>query len=259
MIDVPVEEWQRVLSAATAHLRDPPVKVVVYPQLESTQDQAREMQAVPGAVIIAGRQTRGRGRFGRAWADTADEGVAMTLVIRKERPERLAIAAGVAVAMCVDGIARVGPHRRFDEKIGIKWPNDIVAGGRKLAGVLIEQTDDRALVGIGVNVGQTDWPADLADRAISLQQLGVETSRLNVALLIILALRQVASISDDSIVRAFMRFDILAGMTCGFRVGEREVRGKVLRVDPMNGLAVLTENEGEVWLPAATTTVIKEE
>lgn len=239
-------------------LRDPAIKPVVYPELDSTQEEARRLQAVPGAVIIAGRQTHGHGRLGRAWLDTGNDGIALTYVARYGRPERISIESAVAVATSVHACASVVGNGVDHADFGIKWPNDIVVNGKKIAGILVEQSDDRAFIGIGVNVGQTHWPLDIDQSAISLRQLGSPVRRIALIQSIIETLHQVASLDDDVVTRMYMRRDVLVGTTCTFRIGEREIRGKVLRVDPMKGLAVLTENEGEVWLPAATTSVIKE-
>ena len=62
--------------------------------------------------------------------------------------------------------------------IEIKPPNDLLIDGRKLAGVLVEQADGLAVIGIGINVGQLTWPEELQDRAISLAQVGVTIDRL---------------------------------------------------------------------------------
>jgi len=256
--DIPVEYSQEALVSSMRALRDPAIKPVVYPELDSTQEQARRLQAVPGAVIIAARQTHGHGRLGRAWLDTGNDGVALTYVARYGRPDRISIESAVAVATSVDACASVVGGGMDHPDIGIKWPNDIVVDGKKIAGILVEQSDDRAFIGVGVNVGQTHWPSDIDQSAISLLQLGLPVRRIVLIQSIIETLHQVASLDDDVVTRMYMRRDVLVGSTCTFRVGDRKVRGKVLHVDPMKGLAVLTKNEGEVWLPAATTTVLKD-
>src|SRR5436190_5179882 len=110
--------------------------VMVVRETGSTQDFAKSIaRGAAGLVVIAGRQTQGRGRLGRRWADTSHLGLAMTFVIDgRGKAEQLAIAAGVAACRAVEGC--VGPGR-----VGLRWPNDVVeraAGGgpgRKLSGV----------------------------------------------------------------------------------------------------------------------------
>lgn len=256
---VAVDQWQAILKEGLSITRDAWKRVIVLPQTDSTQDAARRMDAQIGDVIVAGRQTNGRGRMSNLWTDTGENGVAVTFVIARDRPERLAIASAVATAdaivatmKCTDG------WQRRKVQIGIKWPNDILVEGRKIAGILIEQSDDRACVGIGVNVRQIVWPAALRGRAISLAELGFDVDRVVVVDLLMQSLCFTMRDDDDQLCASFSEADVLTGTTCGFRIGEREIRGKVLRVDPMKGLVVLTDNEGEMWLPAATTTVIKD-
>ncbi len=123
-----------------------------------------------GALVVAEHQTGGRGRHGRAWADTPGESLMLSLVLRPELPsDRLGLvglAAGLAVAESVDA---------FGVAATVKWPNDVRVGGRKLAGVLAEaswRTSRPAVIlGIGLNVQQAAFPPALADRAVSLRQL----------------------------------------------------------------------------------------
>lgn len=149
-------------------------RVFVLRETDSTQDAARRMNAQAGDVVVAWRQTAGRGRLGRKWADTAEDGIAMTLLLprEEERPQRLVMAAAVGTARAAEFFLKQPVH--------IKWPNDILVNGRKLAGILIEQVDSLALMGIGLNVSQKQWEAELADRAVSLAQLGCEVDRLDV-------------------------------------------------------------------------------
>jgi biotin-(acetyl-CoA carboxylase) ligase len=98
----------------------------------------------------------------------------------------------------------------------------------------------------------------LQRRAISLAELGFDVDRLLVIEMLMQCLRFMLRDDDARLIDRFRERDALTGTTCCFRIGEREVRGTVVRVDPMRGLAVLTENQGEVWLPAATTTLIKD-
>ncbi len=143
-------------------------EILVFEETSSTNDVAANLgrQGHPGGLaIFAERQTAGRGRFGRRWVSAGHEGLWFSLLLRPEMPlaewTRLTTWAGVAVA------AAAGPAAR------IKWPNDVLVGGKKVAGILIESSTDAmgktfAVVGIGVNVNQTEFPAELADRATSL-------------------------------------------------------------------------------------------
>jgi BirA family biotin operon repressor/biotin-[acetyl-CoA-carboxylase] ligase len=222
--------------------------VYVVDETPSTQSTAREIDAKPGTIVSTLRQSAGRGRMGRAWADTARDGLAVTFVLEPGRPERLAIVTAVATACGVEAV--LGGRA----VVGIKWPNDVLVDGRKIAGVLIEQDRDRALIGIGINVRQRSWPDELADRAVSLRQLALEIERVDVATALADELAAAWHVDDNELRDAFGARDVLTGTVATFRRGGMVVTGRVLDLDPMQGLAVETDN-GRVWLPAATTTV----
>ena len=123
-----------------------------------------------GAVVVAEEQTAGRGRAGRSWISEKSAGIHCTVLLRPPIPPAyaplLTLVAGLAV--------RDAAAEDFDTIPDIRWPNDILAGGRKFAGILTEMhaEPDRvhyAVVGIGVNVNQTKMPAEIADIATSLR------------------------------------------------------------------------------------------
>jgi BirA family transcriptional regulator, biotin operon repressor / biotin---[acetyl-CoA-carboxylase] ligase len=128
----------------------------------STNDRARELAragAPHGTLVTAREQTAGRGRQGRAWAAPAGTSLLASLVLR-DPPALLSLAAAVAVAELAG------------EEAAIKWPNDVLLGGRKLAGILVEgRPQERwAVLGIGINVAlrAQDLPPELRDRAATL-------------------------------------------------------------------------------------------
>ena len=126
-----------------------------------------EAGAPHGALVTARHQTAGRGRHGRAWTDAPGASLMLSLVLRPRlRPDALALvglAAGLALAEALDG---------FGVAARVKWPNDVRAGGRKLAGVLAEARwtgpHPVVLVGLGLNVAPASVPASQAGRAASL-------------------------------------------------------------------------------------------
>ncbi|HWB20439.1 MAG TPA: biotin--[acetyl-CoA-carboxylase] ligase, partial [Phycisphaerales bacterium] len=201
-------------------------RAIVLRETDSTQDAARRMGANIGDVVVACRQTAGRGRLGRTWSDTADAGVAMTCVSPPAKPERLAIASAVAVALAIASLFQ------NESEAQIKWPNDVLLKGRKVAGILIEQNEKASHIGIGINVHQRDWPADLAATAISLDQAGARTDRLHVMVAVIRKLREVNAWPDEQIVKAFSARDAMIGAFARFSCNGQQFEGRVLRVDP---------------------------
>jgi BirA family transcriptional regulator, biotin operon repressor / biotin---[acetyl-CoA-carboxylase] ligase len=138
---------------------------------DSTNDEAaaRAAAGAPhGTVVTAAAQRRGRGRLGRSWYSPPGENLYLSCVLRPAlAPAALppiTLAAGVAVA---EVVARFGPRP------AVKWPNDVVVAGRKLAGVLTEMTTrgerlDFLVLGIGVNLGSRSFPPELAGVATSI-------------------------------------------------------------------------------------------
>jgi BirA family biotin operon repressor/biotin-[acetyl-CoA-carboxylase] ligase len=238
-------------------------RVVVVQETASTQDSARDLaKGVPGLVVVAGRQTSGRGRLGRQWADTSHLGLAMTLVLdaRAWKPERLSVAAGVAACRAIE--AALGGS----DRAGLRWPNDVVerrpdgAPGRKLAGVLIEREGAIALLGIGINVLQQrgDWPEDLAGSAASLRELGSARDRAGTAEAVIEELHRALGTDDATLGAEWTVRDVLIGRRAVFLHDGVEYRGRVEAIEPTSQIRLTAEDGRVVRLPALTTSLLRE-
>ena len=141
----------------------------------STNDEALALAragTVHGTVVTARTQTRGRGRAGRAWHSPPGTNVYLSLVLRPALPPAVvpAITLAAGVGVC-DAVRAAGVARAR-----LKWPNDVLAGDRKLAGILTEMTTrgdrvDAVVVGIGVDVDtpRAALPAELAAVATSVR------------------------------------------------------------------------------------------
>lgn len=146
-------------------------------EVDSTQNIVRRMAedgAPQGTLVIAERQTQGRGRLGRSWLSPAGKGIWMSLLLRPQVPlpltPQLTLLAAVALSRA---IARIVPLR-----IGIKWPNDLLVDGKKISGILLESAaeDERlkfVVVGLGIsaNLEAEDYPEEMLDKAASLKML----------------------------------------------------------------------------------------
>jgi BirA family biotin operon repressor/biotin-[acetyl-CoA-carboxylase] ligase len=125
-----------------------------------------------GAVVVAEAQTAGRGQHGRAWASSTGRDLTFSLLLfprlSPEAVPLVAVAAGLAVRETV--AARVA------EATTVKWPNDVLVEGRKIAGVLVERRPSGAapavVVGVGINVETRSFPPEVAGRATSLLLAG---------------------------------------------------------------------------------------
>jgi BirA family biotin operon repressor/biotin-[acetyl-CoA-carboxylase] ligase len=138
---------------------------VHFRRTDSTNERARELAvagAPHGTLVTADAQSAGRGRQGRTWTAPAGRALLCSLVVR-DPPRLLPLAAGVAVAE-VAGVAGAA--------VQIKWPNDVLVDGRKVAGILVEGRPQEgwAVVGIGLNVAvrEEEFPSELRSRAATL-------------------------------------------------------------------------------------------
>lgn len=171
-----VSETQRLLSGrfgrAIRHLTE----------IDSTNSEALRWATDPvapapdGAVVIADAQTAGRGRWGRTWVSGAHTSLMFSLILRPSLPadrlELLTTLMGVATVEAIVEAAGV--------EAGLKWPNDVVAGGRKLAGILVESQSragriETMVAGVGINLDLRDanLPDEIAERATSIAELEV--------------------------------------------------------------------------------------
>jgi BirA family biotin operon repressor/biotin-[acetyl-CoA-carboxylase] ligase len=142
------------------------VDVVTECESTNTTLLARADGSPSGTVLVAERQTAGRGRMGRQWHAEPDASLTFSLLHKLPRgivPSGLSLAVGVGIAealreLGVDGVA-------------LKWPNDILRDHRKLGGILIELASSAAIVGVGLNLRlPTELPDDVRDNAAALER-----------------------------------------------------------------------------------------
>ena len=133
-------------------------------EVSSTQDLARSRLDLLPVVVAAQRQTAGRGRSGAAW-ETAPRALAVSAALHlSEQDQRpFSAMAGVAAARAIEGLA-------------LKWPNDLLLGGAKVGGILVERSSGVMVIGMGVNIWWPDAPAGVA--ALRETDPGEETHAL---------------------------------------------------------------------------------
>lgn len=196
---------------------------------DSTNERARELAArgTPGGTLVTAlEQSAGRGRQGRTWTAPPARALLCSLVIR-EPPRLLPLAAGVAVAEVVGAGAK------------LKWPNDVLRDGRKVAGILVEgRPQERwSVLGIGINVAvrEEDFPADLRDRAGTL---GLDPAAIEPTLAELLrSLERWIAAEDEEILEAVRARDALIGLDVRWAGGEGRTEG----IDKEGRLVVATE------------------
>ncbi len=158
-------------------------KIFTFETIDSTNTCARALAgcwAEEGTLVFAERQTAGKGRLGRSWIANPYENLTFSLILRPTLPPEalnlLPLYAAVAVAEAIE--------HETGLSVECKWPNDILIGGKKSAGILLEgslkeEGLDYVVLGIGINVNQTSFPDDIAPRATSLKvQAGRDIDRI---------------------------------------------------------------------------------
>jgi BirA family transcriptional regulator, biotin operon repressor / biotin---[acetyl-CoA-carboxylase] ligase len=146
--------------------------IVRLDQVDSTQTVAfalAERGATDRTVVVADQQAAGRGRRGRVWQAPARTSLLASILVRSRLPQALLATlsptTAVATAEALCRVARLEPR--------LKWPNDVLVGGRKIAGILLESravasSEPVLVIGVGVNLGQREFPPELAGRATSV-------------------------------------------------------------------------------------------
>lgn len=241
-------------------------RIVVLEETGSTNDDARRLAAEgadEGTVVIAGRQLAGRGRLGRSWESSGPLGLYLSLLLRPDEPwpriGRYPVAAAVAVCTACRELA--------GESVALKWPNDVLAGGAKLAGILSElrqaASGSDLVLGIGINCNQSagDFPEGLRTGATSLRLLrgGRAVDRETVAAALLAALGEtIDRLRRDAWPEVSERFLRYAPDATGRRVrlasgGEGLTRG----LDPTGALRVETANGIELVHASESVAVIE--
>ena len=242
-----------------------PERILIFQEVPSTNTLAKEMAAkgAPhGTVLIADRQSAGRGRLGRSFLSPPDVGVYFSIILRPHcRPQELMhLTCAAAVAMC-DAV-----EHSFGFRPGIKWTNDLVWNGKKLGGILTELAlnaktglVDYAIVGVGINCRQTMDQLDpaIADMACSVRMITGQDADRNI--LVAQMIRAMDACSAALLSgRAQMLERYRAGcITLGREVsilrGDEILHGTALDIDPEGGLMVrlasgqeITVSSGEV-------------
>jgi BirA family biotin operon repressor/biotin-[acetyl-CoA-carboxylase] ligase len=161
------EELQQGLSTHVIGKR-----VFVFETIDSTNACAKllgEAGTEEGSVVTSDFQTSGRGRHGRAWIANPGENLLFSLLLRPTLSPEL---AGLLTLFASVAIAR-GVEKEIGRPIECKWPNDLLLNGKKISGILLENSFQHealafSVIGAGLNVNQHEFPTELADRATSL-------------------------------------------------------------------------------------------
>jgi len=223
-----------------------------YDSVTSTNDVARELAeagAEEGTTVVAAEQTAGRGRYARRWHSPRGEGLYHSIVLRPAVPPSRAPLLGLVAAVALAETLR----EEYGVLADIKWPNDVMLRGRKIAGILmeLETEEDRvkyAILGVGVNLNQGSFPEEIADVATSLRRetgLTYDVERFRSRFFARLQ-QWYETWQAEGEARVLERYEQLSSYVRGQWVnvlcGERRVRGRSCGLTPMGALLVETED-----------------
>lgn len=228
--------------------------IQVFQQTSSTNDVVEKLAGDgvgEGVVVFADAQTKGRGRLGRSWISPAGQGLWFSVLLRPQMPPgsatQLTIAAATAVARALRTETELIPQ--------IKWPNDILIRGQKVAGILTELSAELdcvryVIIGIGVDVNITQFPAELAEVATSLAMAaGKKFIRAEIAAAILRELdvdyARITRGEFAALAEEWEQQCITLGQRVQIHIGERTMTGRAESLDN-NGALLLRTDHGHL-------------
>jgi BirA family biotin operon repressor/biotin-[acetyl-CoA-carboxylase] ligase len=225
----------------------------VFERTTSTNDVIEKLArdgVKEGAVVFAESQTKGRGRLGREWISPERKGLWFSVLLRPDlRPQettQLTVASATALRRAIQAETGLRPE--------IKWPNDIVIGGKKVAGILTELSAEldrvrHVILGIGVdvNLGASDFPPELRKPATSLKiESGREISRAELATTILRELdadyARICGGSFAEVADEWQAHCKTIGRQVTIQIGERRMRGQAESLDDDGALLLRTDH-----------------
>ncbi len=230
-------------------------KIHYLPSTGSTNDVARDLAekgAPEGTIVIAESQTRGRGHLGRTWHSPPGTGLYFSIILRPQLDPsdlpKITLVAGIAAAEAIEENTGLRPL--------IKWPNDILLEGKKVAGILAELygniTSPYVILGIGININtrRVEFPPELQEIATSLAIAGGQNiSRANLMQAVLTHLGKWYELfkkgAFQPILDAWRKRCIIIGAHVGILSGEKELEGTVVDVDE-TGALLLRDQAGEI-------------
>ncbi|MBS4007913.1 MAG: biotin--[acetyl-CoA-carboxylase] ligase [Clostridium sp.] len=233
-------------------------KIYYHRTIDSTNRLARELAAagaVEGTLILSEEQLAGRGRLGRSWVSPAG-GIWLSLVVRPRlaphKAQLITLLAAVAAVEATKMTTGLVP--------GIKWPNDLLLGGRKLAGILTEVSAEMERVnylvlgiGLNANLSAEHFQGELADRATSLLlETGRSTSRVSWVQNFLTVFEDAYLLAQEQgfagVLASWRRYSVTLGQNVLVNSGARTVHGTALDIDEQGALLVKTAAGTETFL-----------
>ncbi|MCK4252043.1 biotin--[acetyl-CoA-carboxylase] ligase [candidate division WOR-3 bacterium] len=214
-------------------------KLYYFDSIDSTNLYARSLinKAPEGTVVLADQQTEGKGRFGKKWY-SPEGGIWMSTILKPGNVSLISITAGVAVCETfhINGII-----------LGLKWPNDILLNGKKVAGILTEIIDDTIILGIGINLNITKFPDELDGIASSIfLETKKHLDKKMICNLLYKQLDEFYSMLKNNmtfeILTKWRHYAVLLGKEVIVEMGDEKLSGRVLDINNNGALVIMRPN-----------------
>jgi BirA family biotin operon repressor/biotin-[acetyl-CoA-carboxylase] ligase len=211
----------------------PDRSITYYESIDSTMLAAAGGK--PGDVILAEEQIAGQGRHGHSWHSAAGDGIYCSLVLPQSPV--LTLALGLA--------AHTAIFEATGQVCDLRWPNDLMLGEKKVAGILVQAVGKLAIAGIGINVNQTEFPAEVAELATSLRLAsGRPLHREDIILALLPAVETIAAQDKQAILQSFTHLSSYAsGKRVEVHQPEGIICGTTAGLDPA-GFLIVRQDDG---------------
>jgi BirA family transcriptional regulator, biotin operon repressor / biotin---[acetyl-CoA-carboxylase] ligase len=236
----------------------------------STNDEAYSLGlngASEGTVVIADSQHKGKGRMQRVWHSPSGVNIYTSVILKPQIPlskaSQISIVSGVAVAETL--------NQYCPEKVWLKWPNDVLIGGKKVCGILAQikmkaNTIDFIVLGIGININlsREQFPQNIKEIATSLF---IETGRKISRQKLIISLyenlakcyKQLHQEGFDRIKEKWLRLAPMIGQTVQVMFKDETIEGKATGLDEDGSLMLFTDGNKKVKVSSGDATILKRE
>lgn len=210
-------------------------------KVDSTNEYVKQMvKEVPeGTVVMADTQTMGKGRSGHEW-HSPEGGLWMSVLLSHHESCLVSLLAGVAICETLEP---------YGIRPGIKWPNDILLNGKKIAGILCEIVEDKVVLGIGLNLNVQDFPNEIVDRASSVfietrKHLDLQTVYHQLRAFLDADYQLLQNGEVDLLLNKWRKYSIMVDRDVTIELPDRVIVGKVLDIDRQGGLVLMRADYG---------------
>ena len=228
-------------------------EIIIHDSVDSTNNIAKRLVGKPdkeGTVILANSQTQGKGRLGRTWHSEENVGIYLSTLLKTSLPpgqiSKIALVAGVALVQAINEFSQARAY--------LKWPNDILLNGKKVAGILTEYSKNKnhaeVILGIGINVNHARFPVPLQHIATSMaMENGEIFERLPLIVFLLNHLDQeYQSFLDEGIAPTIVQWNLnsdMFGKHISLAKGNQTYFGTAMKLNEEEGHLVLLTDHGE--------------